>query len=1449
MLATSQKSRAASESSSAANIQRKAAEGNGLTRLHRRSETKSDNTAAIQRVIRKGNSVSGISGFSSIQAKLSVGKPGDKFEAEAESKADRVMTMSISPEESPQIQPTGGGISGMNHPRADNEEELQLQSVEEEEIQAKAEELEETDLQAKNEEEELVQRQAESEEEILQAQSTEEEEVIQRREMSTRGNQEIPSSFESSLSGTKSAGEPLSGSVRNFMEPRFGADFSNVRVHTGSEAAELSRGINAQAFTHGRDIYFNEGTYDPDSSSGKHLIAHELTHTVQQGSIVQSKRQTAKTTSTSSSGKVQRSWLGDAWNAVSGAAKGAAEWVGDSLEAGKDWLLGWLNERVDDVPGYKLLTVVLGQDPLTKKHVPRNGRNFIEAGLDIIPNGETYKKKLEKQGNLSKAAKWLDKQLETLKDVSPGQIAKDFKQFWNGLSLTDVRHPDKVLKRLLGIFSRPINRIIQFTSKVAGKFLEIVKDFLLSKIVEFINKKQSPSFYPLLTVILGHDPVTGKEVDRSGKNILTGFIKLHPDGDQQLKQMKQTKSFDRAVKWIDTSIARIRNIATGIKGAFLEIWNAVTDINTLLDPIGTFERIYTKFRTPLVELADFLWTVGKKILTFIKDALLSRLSAFARNTRGYPLITVILGRDPFTQKVIPRTIENIIKGFFSLMENGEQKFKKLKQSGAIGQMTSWMSGAIERLGITWDYIVGLFKTAWDRLSIDALAKPVNAFIGIVKLFTPPIQRLLNFVVEVIKKVIGILLQIMNFPVNLISSIFEKTVSVFGLIKSDPIGFIKNLLRGLKQGFQQFFSNIATHLLNGLTDWLFGTLQEAGIKPPPDLSLKSILGLVMEILGITKDRIFDKIAEKIGRDKMERIKGFTDKLKGIWAFVKDVMTRGPVAIWEYVQEKISNLWNLVFEQVKSWIMEKIITKVTTKLLSMLDPSGVMAVVNSFIAIYNAIESFIAYFTKMLQMVNRFVDGVAAIARGNLAPAANKLENSLSRGIPIAIGFLANQVGLSGLGKKIGKMIEAVRAKVDGAIDWLIEKALKAGSAIINMGKSAVGAIKSWWKSRKKVRTQDSEQHEIYFEGTGTSARLMMASDPQSYLAYLNKLKTNHDLKEKDISKAKSIAKQIENEKVKTMSEEEQENHGAKINNLVDDLVEETAKLPLGSTGKTNSTPVYGPLRQGFGTLARLTFLQAHHDEGSGPSVKNTPEFNSINIRRKGEGAFYVKGHLLNDNLGGPGDTWSNLTPITVQANSDHKNDFENPVKTAVNGSPKRGLNPKKPKGYLRDFSVRAVFGRSLPSSYNTLVNEDTDERPAGMPEDADPFEMARVLKAEQFVPLKLDCFAKIKGENEKDERKLKIIVDNDIQYGELSNYSLNPTPKEDYVLAKHAKTKKQAVQDLTELKGVGPIRAVNIYTGLKESGRIFNYRKQIGITKKTIEKNNPRYRIKSGTFNG
>jgi len=106
---------------------------------------------------------------------------------------------------------------------------------------------------------------------------------IQKKEA---GNNNVAGdTISSQIQSTKGLGSPLSGTTKDFMESRFGTNFSNVNIHTCSYASQLSNQLNAKAFTIGNDIYFNEGKYQPESSDGKHLLAHELTHTVQQNRI------------------------------------------------------------------------------------------------------------------------------------------------------------------------------------------------------------------------------------------------------------------------------------------------------------------------------------------------------------------------------------------------------------------------------------------------------------------------------------------------------------------------------------------------------------------------------------------------------------------------------------------------------------------------------------------------------------------------------------------------------------------------------------------------------------------------------------------------------------------------------------------------------------------------------------------------------------------------------------------------------------------------------------------------------------------------------------------------------------------------------------------------------------------------------------------------------------
>jgi hypothetical protein len=111
------------------------------------------------------------------------------------------------------------------------------------------------------------------------------DEGVQRKAADPGGAGAVPASIEHGLAGSKGGGSSLPEGMRQEMEQTMGSDLSGVRLHNDDKANQMSKDLGAQAFTHGKDIYFNSGKYSPESKEGKHLLAHEVTHTVQQGAV------------------------------------------------------------------------------------------------------------------------------------------------------------------------------------------------------------------------------------------------------------------------------------------------------------------------------------------------------------------------------------------------------------------------------------------------------------------------------------------------------------------------------------------------------------------------------------------------------------------------------------------------------------------------------------------------------------------------------------------------------------------------------------------------------------------------------------------------------------------------------------------------------------------------------------------------------------------------------------------------------------------------------------------------------------------------------------------------------------------------------------------------------------------------------------------------------------
>ena len=224
------------------------------------------------------------------QAKLSISQPGDFYEQQADSVAQQVMRRMAQP---------GNRQSIQRQEAPEEEEELQMKPLDISTLQRQEMPEEEEELQMKPLDTSTLQRQEVPEEEeelqmkpldistLQRQEAPEEEEELQMSPMVQRqgqGGMAATSDLETSINQARGGGQPLGDNIRKPMEQAFGADFGGVKVHTDSRSDQLNQSIQARAFTTGQDVFFRQGEYNPGSRGGQELIAHELTHVVQQNS-------------------------------------------------------------------------------------------------------------------------------------------------------------------------------------------------------------------------------------------------------------------------------------------------------------------------------------------------------------------------------------------------------------------------------------------------------------------------------------------------------------------------------------------------------------------------------------------------------------------------------------------------------------------------------------------------------------------------------------------------------------------------------------------------------------------------------------------------------------------------------------------------------------------------------------------------------------------------------------------------------------------------------------------------------------------------------------------------------------------------------------------------------------------------------------------------------------
>ncbi|BCW71114.1 hypothetical protein [Arthrobacter sp. NicSoilB8] len=385
----------------------------------------------------------------------------------------------------------------------------------------------------------------------------------------------------------------------------------------------------------------------------------------------------------------------------------------------------------------------------------------------------------------------------------------------------------------------------------------------------------------------------------------------------------------------------------------------------------------------------------------------------------------------------------------------------------------------------------------------------------------------------VDKAIGAIKAIINTIRELaamLRNVLSRAAGVVGDIIKNPVAFLGNLIEGVKGGILKFKDNILGHLKKGLMGWLFGALAEGGVELPDTFDIKGIIKLLASIFGLTWANIRNRIVKQIGEKAMAAVE------KGVEIF-QVIASQGLAGLWQMLLEKLGNIKDMILEQVKDFVITKIITAGITWLIGLLNPAA--AFIKACKLIYDVVMFFVTNAERIMKFVNTIIDSVADIVRGNVSSVVNKIEDVLGQMVPILIGFLASVIGIGGIGQKVRQIIETLQKPVNKALDFVIKTGLKLAGPIIRgikgfagKVKAKVAAGKAWVKgkaeagkawAKKKVTTgvaairdtffrrlarkrsvpMEGRTHELFVGQRSGGYKVMLASTPSELIARIDR----------------------------------------------------------------------------------------------------------------------------------------------------------------------------------------------------------------------------------------------------------------------------------------------------------------------------------------------------------
>ena len=470
-------------------------------------------------------------------------------------------------------------------------------------------------------------------------------------------------------------------------------------------------------------------------------------------------------------------------------------------------------------------------------------------------------------------------------------------------------------------------------------------------------------------------------------------------------------------------------------------------------------------------------------LTVQRSVVSDKLSELAGNIPGYRPLTMALGFDPVAGKAV-KTDPNVLLDALGRFVPGPFKdmVKVVRDQNLLPKAWAWFQGELGKLQL--GRVVTDLRAALAGLPNLGKAKAIltAATARVRQLVLGSVRKLADIALTAITAGLG--------PVGkrLMGQLRQAGDIVTQVLKH-PGQFAANLMTALRQGFLGFVGRSGQWIQQGLGDWLSGS---ANIQFPQNLNVEGVLMTALSIMNLGYDALRARLVRELGPGAEGKV-ALLEKAGGALG-----QLRGNVGKAPELRAVASQLSGEVLGGIKADVTETLVKKGVQRVALMFSPAG--AAVGAILTAWNTIQTVIDKGQQIMGVIMTALGSVREIAAGRVAGAAQFIEQTIGKALPVVFSFAGRMLGIGNIGARLKKLVQGMRQKL--GIDRLINNIMGRLKKLVGAGRQVAGraiqGAKTWWsgllgREGFSARTaKGSENHTLSVKPLNGQPSIFLAS---------------------------------------------------------------------------------------------------------------------------------------------------------------------------------------------------------------------------------------------------------------------------------------------------------------------------------------------------------------------